>query len=667
MATPANKLKEGKSGHTLRMFEDGDYKWGSMQEKIFIADETDKCPIYVHKTPPCQASCPSGEDIRGWLNIVRGIEKPTEGMNWQEYAFRRAADANPFPAIMGRVCPAPCQTGCNRNDVEDFVGINAVEQFIGDYGLNNKLGFKPGEKESGKKVAIIGGGPAGLAAVYQLRRNGHACTIFDTHEELGGMMRYGIPGYRTPRDVLDGEINRIIEMGVDVRKNTRVGVDVSLQEIEKEYDAILFAIGAQSGKPLPIPGAEASNCITGVAFLEAFNQGRLRHVSGKVVVIGGGDTSIDVVSVARRLGYIKASKESERPEYVVLGQTAHDVSTTAAREGADVLLLSRQPVEKMNAAKHEIEDAQREGVTIRGSMSPVEVVLGEDGRAKALRVAEMDYSSGKGTIKEGSEYEIECDLIVSAIGQAGDFEGMEEFNNGKGLMDADKHYQIPNKPGFFVCGDIIRPHLLTTVIGQASVAAETIDRYLKHEDLGKRPKVDVHHFNLLDKLRETDLEPETYQPAGTKDTRPIDRGLRGTDLQGKAVGGFAIHNYEDRSAAEICQSDELFLGHFGYEERLKRTEKGPSAEEVLGHFEERMVGLTEEQTVAEAKRCMSCGMCFECDNCVIYCPQIAVKRTPKSESTMGRYVYTDYDLCIGCHICADVCPSGYIKMGMGDH
>ncbi len=667
MATPANKLKEGKSGLTLRKFKDGDHEWRSMQEKIFIADETDKCPTYVHKTPPCQASCPSGEDIRGWLNIVRGIEKPVEGMNWQEYAFRRSTDANPFPAIMGRVCPAPCQTGCNRNSVEDFVGINAVEQFIGDYGLNNNLAFKPSEKESGKKVAIIGGGPAGLAAAYQLRRKGHACTIFDTHEQLGGMMRYGIPGYRTPREVLDGEINRIIEMGVDVRTNIRVGVDIPLEQIEKEYDAVLFAIGAQSGRSLPIPGAEATNCITGVAFLEAFNQGRLRHVSGKVVVIGGGDTSIDVVSVARRLGYIKDAKENERPEYVVLGQTAHDVSTTAAREGAEVLLLSRQPVERMNAAKHEIEDAKREGVVIRGSTSPVEVILGEDGRAKALRVAEMDYSSGKGKIKEGSEYEIECDLIVAAIGQAGDFRGIEEFNNGKGLMDADKHYQVPNKPGFFVCGDIIRPHLLTTVIGQASVAAESIDHYLRHEELGKRPKVDVHRFNLLDKLRETHLEPEPFQPEGTEEMRPIDRGLRGTSLQGKAVGGFAIHNYEDRSASEVIQADELFLGHFQYEERHKRMEKGPSAEEVLGHFEERMVGLTEEQTVAEAKRCMSCGMCFECDNCVIYCPQTAVKRTPKSESTMGRYVYTDYDLCIGCHICADVCPTGYIKMGMGDH
>ncbi len=666
MATPADKAKQLSQGHTWRRFKDGDHEWRSLQEKIFIADETDKCPTYVHKTPPCQASCPSGEDIRGWLNIVRGIEKPPKDVKWQEYAFRRSTDANPFPSMMGRVCPAPCQTGCNRNAVEDYVGINAVEQFIGDWALNNKLAFKPAEQSTGKKVAIIGGGPAGLAAAYQLRRKGHAVTLFDDHEELGGMAKYGVPGYRLPRDVLDGEINRIVAMGVEVRLKTRVGTDVPLADIEKNHDAVLFAIGCQAGRMLPIEGGNASNCISGVAFLEAFNQGRLKAVAGRVVVVGGGDTSIDVASVARRLGYIKEMKETERPEYVVLGQTAHDVALTAKREGAEVLLISRQPVEKMNAAKHEIEDAQREGVKIQGSLQPVKVILGPDGRAKALRVVQLDYSSGKPVEKPGTEQDLEADLIVSAIGQVGNFTGLEGFDNGKGLINADKFYQVPGKPGFFVCGDIIRPHLLTTVIGQGSIVADTIDHYLRKQDLGKRPKVDVHHFNLLDKLRETNLLPKEFHPSD-EGARDIDRGLRGTSLAGKAVGGYAIHNYEDRAASEVCQADELFLGHFPYTPRNLRTEMVPDANEVLGHFQERMKGLSEEQTVAEAKRCMSCGLCFECDNCVIYCPQTAVKRTPKNEYTMGRYVYTDYDLCIGCHICADVCPTGYIKMGMGDH
>ncbi|MHB1951331.1 MAG: NAD(P)-binding protein [Acidiferrobacteraceae bacterium] len=655
MATTTEKSK-GQENYTQRRFKDGDQEWPSLQARIFVADETDKCPTYVHKTPPCQASCPSGEDIRGWLNIVRGIEKPPKDVSWQEYAFRRSTDANPFPAIMGRVCPAPCEKGCNRNALEDFVGINSIEQFIGDNALDKSLKFTPAAESTGRKVAIIGGGPAGLAAAYQLRRLGHECTIFDAHEELGGMMRYGIPGYRTPRKVLDGEINRIIDMGVEVRAGTRVGTDVSLKSIEDEFDAILFAIGAQSGRPLPIPGAEATNCITGVAFLEAFNQGRLKHVSGRVVVIGGGDTSIDVVSVARRLGYVKDAKESDRPEYVVLGHTAHDVAATAAREGADVMLISRQPLDKMNAAQHEIEDALKEGVKIRGSLQPLQVLLDNKGRARGLRVAELDFTNAaKPVIKEGTEMDIECDLVVAAIGQGGDLRGLEQFDNGKGLMNADKFYQVPGKPGYFACGDIVRPHLLTTVIGQASVAASTIDHYLKGAEVSKRPKVDVHHFNLLQKLMETGLQPEAF------------RADEQEDLRGTSENNYAIHNFEDRSASEVTQTSELFLGHFPFTPRNRRTEKVPTADEVLGHFEERIVGLADAQAIAEAKRCMSCGLCFECDNCVIYCPQTAVKRTPKSKATMGRYVYTDYDLCIGCHICADVCPTGYIKMGMGDH
>ncbi|MFV1998154.1 MAG: NAD(P)-binding protein [Acidiferrobacterales bacterium] len=661
MGSPLDKVIKGE-GYTLRRYKDGQNTddWASNTDRIFMADESHKCPTYVNKTPPCQGSCPSGEDIRGWLNIVRGIEKPSEGMEWQEYAFRRSTDANPFPSVMGRVCPAPCEDGCNRNELEDRVGINSVEQFIGDTALANKYTFEVG-RDTGKKIAIIGGGPAGLAAAYQLRRLGHGATIFDEHDSFGGMMRYGIPGYRTPRDVLDGEIDRIIDMGVETRMNTRVGTDIKLEDIEKEFDAVLFAIGAQSGRALPIPNAEVTNCISGVAFLEAFNQGRLKAVAGKVVVVGGGDTSIDVASVARRIGGIKNIAEKDRPENIVLGQTAHDVADVASREGADVMLISRHPIENMTAAQHEIDDATREGVDIQGSLTPVEVVVGDNGRATALRVAKMDYSSGKGEIVEGSEFDIECDLIVSAIGQTGNMEGFEDLGNERGLMDADKHYQMPNKPGYFVCGDIVRPHLLTTVIGQACIAVDSIDHYVNNIEVGKRPKVDVHIYKLLAKLHETRHDPELYEPEGPASERGIDRGLRGTDH-----ADYAVHNYEDRSKAEICQASELFLGHFEEAARNLRTESVPTAKDVLGHFQERVTGLTEEQTKAEAERCMSCGMCFECDNCVIYCPQDAIFRVKKDHATMGRYVDTDYDKCIGCHICQDVCPTGYIKMGLGE-
>ena len=639
---------------TFRKFEEGNDSWDSMTDKIFKEDTSHKCPTYVHRTPPCQGSCPAGEDIRGWLDVVRGIEKPSDDKSWQEYAFRRSTDANPFPSIMGRVCPAPCQDGCNRNQVEDFVGINAVEQFIGDHALAEKFSFDAAGKDTGKKVAIIGGGPAGLAAAYQLRRKGHACTVFDNHAELGGFMRYGIPGYRTPRDVLDGEIQRILDMGVEVKTNTRIGDDISAEDLEKDYDAILWAIGTHSGRAIPIPGGDAPNAISGVAFLNAFNEGRLQAVTGKIIVVGGGDTSIDVASVARRLGAITEVHENDRPENIVLGQTAHDVASTAAREGADVTLTSLFPVESMTAAEHEVRDALHEGVDIKGSVMPIEAILDDSGRITAVKYAECEMVNGQPKTKEGTEFELECELLVSAIGQSGDMTGIESMDNGKGFIDADKNFQVPGKKGHFVAGDIVRPHLLTTAIGQASVAADGIDHYLQHEALAKRPKVDVHHFQLLNKLRETGLSPEEYHTE--------EQG----DLRGTADAKYAVHNYEDRGSNEIIKSTKLFLGHFEYTGRNIRTDRPVSSENVIGNYTERMECLSEEATVEEAKRCMSCGMCFECDNCVIYCPQEAVKRTPKDVTTTGRYVYTDYDRCIGCHICAEVCPTGYIDMGMGE-
>ncbi|MDZ7750845.1 MAG: NAD(P)-binding protein [Gammaproteobacteria bacterium] len=652
MATSADDMN---TKLTFRKFEDGDHDWDRWEEQIFVGDESHKCPTYVHQTPPCQGSCPAGEDIRGWLQIVRGIEKPGADMSMAEYAFRRSTDANPFPSIMGRVCPAPCEDGCNRNAVEDHVGINAVEQWIGDTALQNGFTFSAAAEETGKKVAIIGGGPAGLAAAFQLRRRGHGATVFDDHDKLGGMMAYGIPGYRTPRDVLDGEIQRILDMGVEVRLNTKVGRDVPMDELEKEYDAILWAIGTHSGKHIPVDGADAPNCLTGVDFLRAFNDGRLQLAAERVVVIGGGDTSIDVASVARRLGHIADSHEKEAPEAVVMGYTAHDVSSAATREGATVTLTSLFPVESMTAAEHEVQDALREGVDIKGSVMPLEVVKDGDGRAVALKFAECEMDGNRPVKKEGTEFTLDCDLIVSAIGQKGDLSaGLEDFDNGYGFIDCDAHYQVKDKPGHFIAGDIVRPHLLTTAIGQAAVAVESIEHFFKNEELKKRPKVDVHHFDLLAKLHEAHLDPEGYDTSAAGD-------FRGTD-----DANYAVHNFEDRSPNSVIPHEKLFLGHFKFTPRNRRDEIHISADEVLGNFQERLVCYPEEQAVAEAGRCMSCGMCFECDNCVIYCPQDAVFRVKKGKNTMGRYVDTDYDRCIGCHICADVCPTGYIQMGLGE-
>ena len=654
--------EQPKSSLTFRRFREGDTDWKRWQDKIFDGDHSHKCPTYVQATPPCQGSCPAGEDIRGYLNIVRGVEKPSaasaaagqQAMTWPEYAFRRLTDANPFPSVMGRVCPAPCESGCNRNQVEDFVGINAVEHFIGDNAIAKKFVYDKPTVATGRKVAIIGGGPAGLSAAYQLARKGHEVTIFDEHAELGGMMRYGIPGFRTPRQVLDAEIQRILDLGVKTRLKCRVGTDTTMEKIRAEFDAVFLGLGAQSGRALPCPGNEAPNVVAATAFLRAFNDGRMKYVGKRVVVVGGGDTSIDVATVARRLGHINQVHEQDRPEHAIAGHMAHDVAAVSAKHGAEVTLTSVFGIDKMQANKHEIEQAMAEGIAIRGGLMPVEVLRGPDGRATGLRVAQCEAKFVGPRLEvrkiEGTEEDIPADLIVSAIGQAVDFTGLEEFDNGKGAVSADKNYQVAGKQGVFVGGDIVRPHLLTTAIGHGAIAAEGIDRFLRGEGLEKRPKIDVHHFDLMRKMMEKGLKiVETHEP------------LRGTDST-----NVAVHNYENASERHVIPHTELYLGHFPYTARNKRQTITLDEKSALGNFEERIVALAETQAQAEAKRCMSCGQCFECDNCVVYCPQIAVKKVPKAQATMGRYVYTDYDRCVGCHICMDVCPSGYIKMGLGE-
>jgi thioredoxin reductase len=437
---------------------------------------------------------------------------------------------------------------------------------------------------------------------------GHSVTIFDEHEHLGGMMRYGIPGFRTPREVLDAEIQRILDTGVETRLKCRIGTDVTLEALRKAFDAVFLGMGAQSGRPLPAPGGDAPNVVTATAFLKAFNDGRLRHVGKRVVVIGGGDTSIDVATVARRLGHIGQPKPTDFPEDQIAGHIAHDVAEVSVKQGAEVVLTSVFGVDKMQANKHEIEQALAEGIAIRGGLAPVSVVKDASGRAIALKVArcEAKFVGGKLEIKnvEGSEEDIPADLIVSAIGQAVDFTGLEEFDSGKGNVAADRNYQIPGKPGTFAGGDVLRPHLLTTAIGHGAIAADGIDRFLRGEDQEKRPKVDVHAFDLKRKMVERGL-------AFSEATEP----MHGTDQS--TVG---IHNFDNRSDRYVIPHEELFLGHFTFTPRNKREITTLTKESALGNFEERWArspGRGRRRGQALHKH----DQCFECDNCVVYCPR----------------------------------------------
>lgn len=635
---------------SFRRYKDGDFAPRPWQEEIFKAGWSHKCPTYIQRTAPCTGSCPSGHDIRGWFNIIRGIDKPPAGMAWQEYAWRKMVDANPFPAIMGRVCPAPCEKGCNRNAVEDHLGINATEHYIGDWAIENGLKFDLPTAETGKKVAVVGGGVGGLSAAYQLRRMGHAVTVFESRPRLGGMLEYGLPAYRTPRDVVRAEIQRILDMGIEARTSCKVGKDVTFEQLDKEFDAVFWALGAQSGRALPgVTGANADNVVTALEFLSAFNEGRLKAVPQNVVVIGGGDTSMDVACVSRRLGTVDGLAGADLAENVSKSTTyEQQLPSGAVARLPDVMLTSLFTEDKMFASPREIFDAKHEGVVLKDGVMPLEIVV-ENGRATAIKLAKCTMKGMVPEKVEGTEWTQPVDLLVIAIGQVGNLEGLEAINNGKGFIDADKVLRVKGKPNHFVGGDILRPHLLTTAIGNAWTAAEGIDQFVRGEDVAKRPKVDKHHFNLVDRLDQAGLAPKSWNKEPARGTSAAD---------------WAVHNYDFRGDNDVVPSGDQFLGHFQYTKRNVRVEK--HIDDVLNNFEERLTKLTEEQVKAEAKRCMSCGLCFECDNCVIFCPQTAVQRVKPKERSVGRYVFTEYSKCIGCHICRDVCPTGYIQMGLGE-
>ena len=521
-------------------------------------------PEFVQKTPACSKACPNHHDIRAILTTIAQAEAygKTCDQAFAE-AFYLLADLNPLPASCGRACPHQCELQCSRLDVDESVSINCLERYVGDYALEKKLPLKPlTEDRHPERIAVIGSGPAGLSCAYQMTRRGYSVTVFEAFPRPGGMLRYGLPSYRLPRQVLDGEITRLGSLGVEFRCNTALGKEVTLDSLRREYSAIFVGIRAQHEVKLGLPGEDALNVLSAAEFLHRVNGGEPLEVGERVLIVGGSDTAVDAARVARRLG-------------------------------ARVTVVSRRTAQEMPAVRHEVEEAQREGVRIEGLAVPSAIVT-EAGRAAGL-TCRRETPSGQPDSGE-SEFFLPADTIIVATKPERDYTSLEALcGEGGTLATTDQGETIV--PGTFAASDDLDLGIVSTALYRGRRAAETIHTRFR----------------------------------GIQESAPIVPPVIGKDKM---------------RLSYYAKQPRTPLATIPVEERLHRSEQ------------EVNLGLTEAQVITEARRCLSCGLCFECDTCWQYCQEQAIQKPVEK----GSPYRIKLEFCTGCKKCAEQCPCGYIEM-----